>query len=66
MGDYIYAFSAAGASVHRTDDLTSMVELEIPGHDEPEVYYYEVEGDVESEDSEEPDKAEGDSAGSED
>jgi hypothetical protein len=46
MGDYIYAFSAAGASVHKTDDLTSMVELEIPGYDEPEVYYYDDEGEA--------------------
>jgi hypothetical protein len=46
MGDYIYAFSTAGASVHRTDDLESMVELEIPGYDEPEVYYYEDEGEA--------------------
>ena len=46
MGDYIYAFSAAGASVHRTDDLEPMVELDIPGHDQPETYYYEEgEGD---------------------
>ena len=46
MGDYIYAFSAAGASVHRTDDLEPMVELDIPGHDQTEVYYYEEgEGD---------------------
>ena len=46
MGDYIYAFSAAGASVHRTDDLESMVELDIPGHDKTETYYYEEgEGD---------------------
>lgn len=58
MGDYIYAFSAAGASVHRTDDLTSMVELEIPGYDEPEVYYYGTEGESESDDSANPDKEE--------
>ena len=51
MGDYIYAFSAAGASVHRTGDLTSMVELELPGYDEPQAYYYETEDEVESEDS---------------
>ena len=62
MGDYIYAFSAAGASVHRTDDLTSMVELEIPGYDEPEVYYYGTEGESESDDSADPDKEEGESA----
>ena len=46
MGDYIYAFSTAGASVHRTDDLQLMAEIEIPGHDEPEVYYYDDEGDA--------------------
>ena len=62
MGDYIYAFSAAGASVHKTDDLTSMVELEIPGYDEPEVYYYDTEGEGESDDSANPDKEEGESA----
>ena len=56
MGDYIYAFSAAGASVHSTDDLTSMVELELPGYDEPEVYYYETEDEVESESSADPDE----------
>ena len=55
MGDYIYAFSAAGASVHRTDDLTSMVELELPGYDETEVYYYETEEEIESEDSDDSD-----------
>ena len=55
MGDYIYAFSAAGASVHRTGDLTSMVELELPGYDETEVYYYETEEEIESEDSDDSD-----------
>jgi hypothetical protein len=44
MGDYIYAFSTAGVSVHRTDDLGLMVEIEIPGYDQPEVYYYDDEG----------------------
>ncbi|HJO85039.1 MAG TPA: beta-propeller domain-containing protein, partial [Candidatus Thalassarchaeaceae archaeon] len=39
MGDYVYAFSAAGATVHRTDDLQLMVELEIPGN-EPDSYYF--------------------------
>jgi len=55
MGDYIYAFSAAGASVHRTGDLTSMVELELPGYDEPTVYYYETEEEIESEGSDDSD-----------
>jgi hypothetical protein len=39
MGDYVYAFSAAGATVHRTDDLQLMVELELPGN-EPVSYGY--------------------------
>ena len=31
MGDYIYSFSTAGASVHRTIDLVMIKEIEIPG-----------------------------------
>jgi hypothetical protein len=53
MGDYVYAFSAAGATVHRTDDLQLMVELDLPGN-EPTSYGYvgepvavDAEGDVE-------------------
>jgi hypothetical protein len=46
MGDYIYAFSTAGVSVHRTDDLELMVEIEIPGYDEPEIYYSDNEGET--------------------
>ena len=61
MGDYI-RFLAAGASVHRTGDLTSMVELELPGYDEPEVYYYETEEEIESEDSDDSGGSEGESA----
>ena len=56
MGDYIYSFSAAGASVHSVDELTSMVDLEIPGHEYPDVYYYHVEGEVDSDDSVNPDE----------
>ncbi len=41
MGDYVYAFSSGGATVHRTDDLQLMVELELPGN-EPYVYNSEV------------------------
>ena len=52
MGDYIYAFSAAGATVHRTDDLTPMVELELPGYEDPVAYHYEAE--------EEPSESSGD------
>ena len=64
MGDYIYSFSAAGASVHTVDELTSMVEIEIPGHEHPNVYYYEEEGEVESEDSVNPDDEESESQSS--
>ncbi|MGY8703657.1 MAG: hypothetical protein ACKVGY_04920, partial [Candidatus Poseidoniales archaeon] len=46
MGDYIYAFSTAGATVHKTDDLSLIVELEIPGHDYIQYYYYEEEESV--------------------
>ena len=38
MGDYVYAFSSGGATVHQTEDLQLMVELELPGN-EPRVYY---------------------------
>ncbi len=64
MGDYIYAFSSAGASVHRTGDLTSMVELEIPGYENPAIYYYETEGELESEDSANKDDDDGESQSS--
>ena len=33
MGDYVYAFSEGGATVHRTADLQLMVELELPGNE---------------------------------
>jgi uncharacterized secreted protein with C-terminal beta-propeller domain len=46
MGDYIYAFSTAGATVHKTDDLSLIFELEIPGHDYIQYYYYEEEESV--------------------
>jgi hypothetical protein len=42
MGDYVYAFSAGGATVHRTADLQLTVELEIPGN-EPVGNYYMLE-----------------------
>lgn len=42
MGDYVYAFSAGGATVHRTADLHLMVELELPGN-EPIDYNYVLE-----------------------
>ena len=58
MGDYIYAFSAGGATVHRTADLQLMVELEIPGNEPYSYYYIDFEegdgcdGSVECEESE--------------
>ena len=55
MGDDSYAFSAAGASVTRTDALPSMGVLSLPGYDETEVYYYETEEEIESEDSDDSD-----------
>ena len=53
MGDYVYAFSAGGATVHRTTDLQVMVELELPGNDPVEYDYV----------SEEPDRVDDDSTG---
>ena len=66
MGDYVYAFSSGGATVHRTDDLQLMVELELPGNG-PQVYNYRegVEVDATSEGGEiEEDGSEGDSTNS--
>tara|TARA_B110000444_G_scaffold54421_2_gene50549 strand:+ start:73594 stop:75912 length:2319 start_codon:yes stop_codon:yes gene_type:complete len=48
MGDYIYSFSTAGASVHRTIDLVMIKEIEIPGFQS--VSYYD-ETDVPISDS---------------
>ena len=56
MGDYVYAFSAGGATVHRTTDLHVMVELELPGNEPIEYNYVFEESDRVEEDSEEPSK----------
>ena len=53
MGDYVYAFSAGGATVHRTTDLHVMVELELPGNEPVEYNYVFEESDRVEEDSEE-------------
>jgi len=45
MGDYIYSFSGAGAAVHRTEDLEMIVELDLPGYEEPINYYYDEESE---------------------
>jgi hypothetical protein len=54
MGDYVYAFSALGATVHLTDDLTPIVELEIPGQAITEKYYDDEVEVADSEESESP------------
>ena len=54
MGDYVYAFSAGGATVHRTTDLQLTVEMELPGNEPVGNYYMVEEVEVEvSESSEE-------------
>lgn len=66
MGDFIYAFSAGGATVHRIDDLHLMVELELPDP-EPVVYFIgsseAVEGSTVPSEGDEPcsDDSDGDS-----
>ena len=42
MGDYIYAFSSLGVTVHNTSKISLAEELSIPGQ-EPPVWYYEEE-----------------------
>ena len=42
MGDYIYAFSSLGVTVHNTSEISLVEELSIPGQ-EPPVWYYEEE-----------------------
>ncbi|MDP6886098.1 MAG: beta-propeller domain-containing protein [Candidatus Thalassarchaeaceae archaeon] len=65
MGDYVYAFSALGVTVHRTTDLVQMENIEIPGHEMPSWYVEEEECDnCEDSDSQEVDsEEEGDSDG---
>jgi len=63
MGDYVYAFSSGGATVHRTDDLQLMVELELPGN-EPMPYQMSEFEAVESEGTATDPGSEGDSEGS--
>tara|TARA_B100001142_G_scaffold66286_1_gene65989 strand:- start:956 stop:3334 length:2379 start_codon:yes stop_codon:yes gene_type:complete len=42
MGDFIYAFSSLGVTVHNTSKISLIEELSIPGQ-EPPVWYYEEE-----------------------
>jgi hypothetical protein len=44
MGDYIYAFSTLGVTIHNTTDLTHMQDMLIPGS-----HYVEDVGEAESE-----------------
>ncbi len=55
MGDFIYAFSTAGATVHRTEDMHPVAHIELPGYESPEAYYYveEESATVDSESSSE-------------
>ena len=46
MGEFIYSFSAFGATVHKVDDMSVQVELDLPGH-----YFNDYTVLVESEDS---------------
>jgi uncharacterized secreted protein with C-terminal beta-propeller domain len=42
MGEFIYSFSALGAVVHKIDDMSVQVELNLPGHQLND-YYFEVD-----------------------
>ena len=55
MGDFIYAFSTAGATVHRTEDMHPVTHIDLPGYESPEAYYYmeEESATVDSESSSE-------------
>ena len=50
MGEFIYSFSALGASVHKVDDMSVQVELNLPGHQLNN--YYIQEDSVDSNESE--------------
>lgn len=41
MGDFVYAFSALGVTIHSTAELNPIEELQIPGHEMPSWYYSE-------------------------
>ena len=43
MGDYIYAFSSLGVTVHNTSEISLVEELSIPGQEPPVWYYGEEE-----------------------
>ena len=45
MGDYLYAFSALGVTIHSTSDLNPIQELHIPGHESPKYHQEEVESE---------------------
>lgn len=60
MGDYVYAFSALGVTVHETDTVSPVDQLTIPGHEMPS-WYYEDEEETDDEDAdgeENPDEVE--------
>ena len=43
MGDYVYAISSAGMTVHLTENLSHVVTVDLP-EDDPETYHYEGAG----------------------
>ena len=45
MGDFLYAFSALGVTIHSTSDLDPIQELHIPGHESP----WHLEEEIEEE-----------------
>ena len=48
MGDFLYAFSALGVTIHSTSDLDPIKELHIPGHESPWHLEEEIEEENES------------------
>jgi len=64
MGDFVYAFSAAGVSVTNVSTMETVDVLELPGYAQPDPYYYwqddgeetEPDGDGDGESSTDPDE----------
>jgi hypothetical protein len=43
MGEYIYAFSSLGVTVHNTSEVSLVEEILIPGQEPTPSWYYEEE-----------------------
>jgi uncharacterized secreted protein with C-terminal beta-propeller domain len=62
MGDYVYALSSAGMTVHLTDNLSHIVTVDLPEED-PVVYHYQNSGTSSSDGGASPEPvAEGESS----